>query len=297
LCRAKSLKSTGYGEEEGYYLAHYLGERFGRKGGVYTIGQVHGKDWGQFQRIFDTPEKPFALDHRAFLTLKNESPGLVYYDGSINLPDPVGIPWHLYSLPSELLTNIIIDSLPQIADIDNEYSMGYWPVIIGYLETISAATPERLNIGDSSAIRGAIRRWQSWHATFHPDLPGDIASLAYWNRLIDSFQKLNGNTDARLSRRYEELINAALLTEPPIQQIDGKWPLPAERAEFHREFLAENRDWLVKGYLVNMLWVGTEAECNRAMWLLSSQTGQTFQSKKEWAAWLRNQQETKLGHP
>ena len=293
LRRAKALKSAGNKEKEGYYLAHYLGERFGHEGGVYTIGQVHGEDWGQFQPIFDTPEKPFALDHRAFQTLKDEYPGLVYYDGSINLRDPAWIPWPLYSLPSDQLTDFIIDSMPQITDVSNEFSWSYWPSIISYLETISAATPERLDIMDSTALSEAVQRWQSWHATFHPDFPGDIASLAFWNHLIDRFQKLNGHTDAIISRRYEELINAALLTEPPIQQIDGKWPLPPERSEQHRKFLAENKDWLVNGYLVNMLWVGTEAECKRAMTLLSSQTGQKFQSKKEWATWWRHRQETK----
>ena len=289
LSRSKMTLRADERETEGFRLAHYLSERFPGERGVYTIGQPRPADWGAFGSVFEGIPRPFVLDHKELASLGEGGTQATFYDASINLQDIPQVECPLYRVPSERLIRFVLDSAATILDTENFYSARYWPTIIDYLEIVNGEVASRVNLHDPVALRDAIANWRMEAGSGQMDFPTSIANLTYWTKLIDRYQRLDPRTDAAAARRYDELIDSTLPGEAPIELVGNRWPSPRERAADHRKYLDENRQRLVTGLLVNLLWVGSDAERERAIALLAKETGNKFQSPPEWMAWWRGE--------
>ncbi len=284
------IETTKYSDtlkQQGYYLAHYLADRFDGNGSMYTIGQLYGDDWKQFEPIFDMQVTPFAIDHADFKPYVKTAPGLTYYDGSILLHGTRELPIPISLIPSKRVVDFLIDSLPTILDVDNDYSRISWGPIEDYLEMVFDAPYTRFDVFDAEMPRELIEQWKSRRKSAPLDFPHDVYTLDYWNRRIVRFEGMPPHSSPTDARFYDRQINRSLLTEPAIAQVDGRWPSTKERAAQHRKFIEDHKDWLITSYLVNLLWVGTDKEREEAMNLLQKITGKSFASNEEWMEWWR----------
>ncbi|MCK4462339.1 MAG: hypothetical protein KAW46_11085 [candidate division Zixibacteria bacterium] len=280
----RSLVNKGIGDKraEGYYLAHYLTETFGGGGGVYVLGQVAGRSGGgRYYGVFARPGKNYALDNTAFDYREDSyNSGVLSRDGWLVLFDNFTPKVPLFQIHSSALVEFIIDNMSDIRDTTNDFYGAYWNTVGPYLELIPTTTPEPMDPKDTDRIMGAINEWQQWCDTADMNFVKSIESLDLWNRVIDRLAK----ADTSEVSHYLRLLKWSLGRHNALEWGDNMLP-PQEIAEHYRSYLWECRQRLVVEQLVHLLWVCSDDEREAAFAVLKKETGQEFETAKEWMVW------------
>jgi hypothetical protein len=274
----EKVAKLGRNQGWGYYMAHYLSEHFASKGGLYTCGQLPLKSVTWLDPALAKIGKTFALDN---VFLKGAAivagasfiqvDGVVYHDA---LPQPGR---HISTVFSENLVDLALNHLDEYSDSTKQYykNIFYWSM--RYLSSQAARdwTPERLGTGHG--IDSAIKSWKDWRKSTSLRFVEEITDLSLFKRLID---RMN-TTDQRQSTQYRDVI--AQLTGFTVwfpagataqEQTDSLWK---SLNRYRKPVVVEN--------LIHLLWVGSQSEIQKALAVLRKETGEDFNSARQWTTW------------
>jgi hypothetical protein len=282
LNKRGSIKKAGDVVGQGYYLAHYLEERFGREGGVYTVKQSLISDLEENQAAFQSPRKTYAVDNRKikndynrFVGSDAASDGLIVYLDAIPQERP------LFYAKSQNMVDMIIENLNNPDRYSEDYYKAFLEQAMRYLIIISGSPLDSFDIDDSSSRSAAVGKWKRWRETTPLEIVEDIRGMALWRRILGQMDQSNGKS----TNRYEYLIALAAGIKPWFDTLS----LPMDRADAYREYLHYYRKPIVVENLIALLWVATDKEKARAMEILETETGQAYRTPEEWLGWWRRE--------
>ena len=281
FARERTLKTANKMSGYGYYLAHYLVERFGKDGGVYSLDQ---RVYTQVPATMDfllASDSTFAISYDPF---RQENTALISWSGSMDgiIVDhgrwidgtPVASVW------SKGIAFRSIEHLGDIIDTaNNSNSLDWFAVLSGYT-VVSGQPISYPHRGDSLGYQKIIRQLSDWRDTVHVDVVRDIESMAIVNRLIDQIPP----SSLHKPHWLEGLVGRVARISAPI---DTNLAL-SERVQALRKYAAANRRQIVIDNLIPLLWVGTRDEKMEATEVLKRETGEKFITAKEWTVWWRN---------
>ncbi len=277
--RGKVLKRAKEHSAEGYFLSHYLTEKYGRDSGVYAVDQiaVNGSGATPFPCAYDST---YALDYDSLprrqvpsVLMSGSMDGVIVDRGKFVLPTP------LYAVNSQRIVNVIVSQLHRIAETRIDFFRDTWATILRYLHAISATPLEMENLRDSAVIHQLEEKWSAWHDTVHLQVVKDIDSLALYKRLVD----LMRNSQRPFTSWYETMISTSAGFKPYYDTL----ATAEQRAADIWQYLQDNRHDIVVGNMVSLLWVGSADEKAEALQVLKRETGKDFQTAKEWTVWWR----------
>lgn len=278
FARDKVMKKADRDSSEGYFLNHYLTEKFGRDG-VYAVDQI------AVNRFGSTPipcayHSTYALSY-AGLPRSDLPPGLQLgpMDGAIVDYGKFVFPTPISRVNSQRLVDMIVAQLHRIADTRNDFYYDTWGTVLQYLHAVSAVPIKKEDLRDSSVIQRLERKWQAWRDTVHLQVVKDIDSLVFYKRLVE----LMRNSQSPSTSWYETAISSRVGFRP----LDDTVATAEQRAADVWQYLQDNRHDIVVGNMVSLLWVGTDDEKAEALQVLKRETGRDFQTPKQWTVWWR----------
>lgn len=284
LFKREWVKSAGKWRVNGYYLAHYLEQYFGAKGGVYACEQidVHAVSKRMDKAIIKIG-KTFAIDGSVF---RGVAVGINAYvpwmDGAIFY---FTVPRHtreLSMLYSENLVDYIlknIDSYRNTSEVYNKWVMMSW---FYYLSGVAAVPSPAINYGDSTSVDSAITAWKEWRRSTRLNIVGGIAGLEYFKKYLD----LVRNTSGVVSTEYEQHLASLVgfrdwfpMGTPVDVRADSMW---GHIKRYRKSVITEN--------LVYLLWIASKSEKAKAIHVLEKETGMHFKTAQAWTSWWETQQ-------
>lgn len=286
LATEEMEKSADKVSAPGYYLAHYLEQDFGSKGGVYTCEQLDVDAMpGRFDRGLTAVGKMFAIDDSVFTGVPvGLNQYLPWMDGAIFYFTPSRHTRGLPTLYSENLIDYIMENIDSYRNMSREYNS--W-VIGAYLNYLSGAAGEPfrgINYNDQSAVDSAIAAWKKWGTSTKLDFVGDITSLRFFEKYIDVMRnsKYIGTIPYErmmLSKQVGFYVHFPMGT--PAREIeDGTW---SQIVKYRKPIVIEN--------LVDLLWVASPSEKKEAVAFLKKETGKDFTTAQGWSSWWEAQEE------
>ncbi len=275
------LKRGMLRQDYGYYLAHYLDEYCKPNNNLFRIQQATVDMVPGLFELCQSDSFPVAIDN---LLLKSGRDSIIQRlmstDASIWHKPTSSSQTSLNKTWSLTTTELMISSLIRLAAFDNDFHRQFKNTIMRYLTIVSGLPIDVHRDIDSVYVYSKLQYWQKWLDTSQIDFVNDIQSLALWKRLINNME----TTDLQSSLLHESLLANALGI---IAQHDTTLSLE-ERMNWYRNYLYWNRRELVLGNLINLLWVGRPEEVIYAKKALTHETGEQFQSAKEWSEWWDN---------
>lgn len=284
LNRSKTFKTSENVNDFGYYMAHYLMNRFSGDGGVYTIYQgypsrIDVKGVG----FLTSTGRTYAVDFSCLDTGTSAVDTIVEnltdaYDGGIiyfETPEPeipLGQVW------SRTLVDFIVSRLSASEHSENDRAARFRRSAEMYLRTVSGEKCE-FEPGARRWEGYTAQQWRDWYERTQLDIVEDIHTLALWNRLIDRMATPN----YRFTNWYEGIIARSLGMRPAYDTLKTA----PERARVYRDYIQVYKNEIVTENLINLLLVGTDDEIDKAVPILKSLTGQNFETASEWADWWR----------
>ena len=265
---------------KGYYLAHYLHERFQKEGGVYTCDQVSIPQAQWLDDAFKKIDCPFAIDDSCWqdvpIVLRKAFPHL---DGAIfhiKSPDPS---WHLSRFLSENMIDLILQNIDKNKNIRNEFQRGN---LQGWLPYLSTFTDKDYYISvktdDSLAVETAINEIKHWRQSTKVDVVADIVNMSIWKRLVD---RIRNNPDPK-STWYQMLLGDYIGFTVWYQNGAS----PQIRSDAIWKYIERYKKYITIDNLILVLWIGTTKEKEKALAALKQESGQKYQTPKEWAHWF-----------
>lgn len=282
LNKHRALKHGYNMSGEGYYLAHYLTQRFGDKGGVYTIYQSNINAMGDMSGYYRGVGHDFAIDnHRLGTGMIPEDYKKVGADGEIVYFDfdPEYKDLRLYQIHSMRIVKYLIDNMERFSKSSDSISANYMRGALRVLPGIVGTRFDDYHEGDPKSARAVVKKWKSWYDTTSMDMVAELESQAIYNRILGFMATSEGCK----VNWYEGVICECLGLDPSYDTAAA----PSKRADEYRQYIAHFRKKLLLRDLVSLLWVGNESEITKAMAVLKRETGEKFTTAREWASWLR----------
>ena len=241
---------------DGYFLAHYLTERFDGEGGVYTIGQ----SWiTQSNRVaLFAPARSYALDNSILENAEvdlSQLPMLLGVDGNIVHFEKVENPTPIVNTWSAHLVDVMIPTLPEVTDMTNDFVRAIHSAIYRYLETYTGliSTRSERDFRDSTVVPRLRSKWSNWRRGANLDVVADLDTCGPALRSIGLLDK----SDSLHEQNCRYYATAVLGRYAP--PVDSSYSVK-EVATLCREYLGANKDAIVIENLVSLLWVGTAEE-------------------------------------
>jgi hypothetical protein len=264
----------------GYYMAHYLTDAFAAHGGVFTCSQLPVRQATWLDDAVLAVGRTFAMDN-SFLygaAVKSNS-SFLGTDGTIYLFSwPREVP-HISKVFSENLVNLILDSVDAYADGTKEY---YTWILDGCFQSLSNLAGKywrSIDYAKKPVLDSTIKAWKQWHQSAKLDIVDDIASLQYYKRMIDHIRSADENLSAQFRWLFSQQVGFIV------------WFPPGVSAQVKADSLWSNvyryRKPIILDALINMLWVASPSEHDKAITVLRKETGLTFSTAKEWTNWWR----------
>lgn len=277
-------KSKGKPESMGYYVAHYLKEHFGSNGGVYTVEQIDADAIPtRLDKAISRIGKTFATDGSVFSGAAVDPNAYIpWLDGAIFYFTPPRDARHLSMLYSEKLVDYILNNIDSFRDVSEEYNrwvVGSW---LNYLSNVAAVPFHGINYGDSTAVDSAITAWKKWRRSTKLDVVGEIASLDYFKKCIDLIRNAGIPESMEYEQRLASLVGFRVwfpMGTSPQVQADSMW---SHIQRYRNSVITEN--------LVDLLWVASKLEKEKAMFVLAKETGMSFKTAEEWTSWWETRQ-------
>ncbi len=271
---------------EGYYLAHYLTQRFGDMGGVYTIYQSVNNAMGDMSGFYRAVGHDFAIDnHRLGTGMIPKDYKKVGADGEIVYfdSDPEFNDLMLYQIHSMRMVKYLIDNMARFSLSSDSISENYMRGALRDLPIIVGTRFDDYREGDPESAKAIVRKWKNWYDTTSMDMVAELESQAIYNRILGYM----ATSEGRKVNWYEGVICECLGLNPSYDTA----ATPAERADEYRQYIAHYRRRLLLRDLTGLLWIGYESEFTKALAVLKKETGEEFTTAREWANWLRKNEE------
>ena len=264
---------------KGYYLAHYLRKRFQKQGGVYICDQVSIPQTTWLDNAFKRIDHSFAIDDSCWqdipITLHRSFP---HFGGAIFLPTSPEPSWHLSRFLSENMIDLILLNIDQCKNSKNQFQRGNLQGWLSYLSTFTQKDYLSINPDDSLAVETAIKEIKQWRQSTKIDVVAEIANLSIWKRLVD---RIRNNPDPK-STWYQMLLGDYIGFIVWYQNGAS----PQVRADAAWKYIERYKKFITIDNLISVLWIGTTKEKEKALVILKQESGQNFQTPKEWAYWF-----------
>ena len=284
LAPGKTQKLEGKPQSMGYYMAHYLKQDFDTSGGVYICEQFDAQG---DSRYFDTGVleigKTFAIDGSVFRGAAVDPNAYVPWQGGaifhFELPRKTR---RISMLYSENLVDYVLKNVDFYRNVSIEYSRWVLESWLFYLSSVAVVPSARLNYSDSAVVDSVIGAWKRWRKSTSLDMVGGIASLEYFKKYVDLMRK----TADPESIQNEKLLSALVgfrvwFPTGTSQQVhaDSMW-----------SYINKYRRSIVVTNLVDLLWIASKSETEKAISILTKETGMNFKTPEEWTSWWETQE-------
>jgi len=264
---------------KGYYLAHYLQKQFREQGGLYICDQISIPQTQWLDNAIKKIDRSFAIDDSCWqdipITLQKGFPN---FDGAIFLtsaPDPS---WHMSRFLSETMIDLILQHIDKCTNTKNEFQRSNLYSWFQYLSTFTDKDYSSLNVDDSLAIAIAIKEIKQWRQSNKIDVVSDIVDLSIWKRLVD---RIRNNPDPK-STWYQMILGDYIGFVVWYQ--NGASPQVRSNAVW--KYIERYKKYIIIDNLISVLWIGTVKEKEKALVVLKQESGQNFQTPKDWAHWF-----------
>ncbi len=276
-------KFQGKPQSMGYYLAHYLVQYFGSKGGVYTCEQIDvNADRARMDESIKAIGKTFAIDCSVFDgAAVGTNAYIPWLDGAIFYFVPPRYTRQLSMLYSQRLVDYVLKNIDSYRNVSEEYNR--WVVLswIYYLSNAAGVPFQGIDYRNQVVIDSAVAAWKEWGRSTKLDIVGEITSLEYFKKYVDMMK----SSDPRASMEYEQHLSTLVgfrdwfpMGTSPQVRADSMW---AHIQRYRKSVITEN--------LVYLLWVATKSEKEKAMAVLEKETGMNFKTAGEWTKWWESQ--------
>ena len=174
---------------------------------------------------------------------------------------------------------MIVPQLQRLSNTHNDIYNSAFGGALRYLHRISGIPLEKCNLKDTSVTRLLADKWSRWYDTAHFNIVAETDSFTIYKRLVDLMRR----SSPPFTSWYEGMINSAAW----LRQADDTISSSEQQADYVWQYLQDDRHYIVVGNLVSLLWVGTDDEKSQALKVLKRETGQDFNTPKEWIVWWR----------
>ncbi len=299
MAKGKVSKPVKLVPSEGYYMAHYLDQEFGRR--FYEIDQ--------FGFIVDggplaAPGSSYVIDEKHY----NKAVSLIWpskpYLSDVNATiTVVGEPEVTVSWPfvkSKTLGRLALHEIKTLIEQKKLFhmNMGAEPAL--YLSMLTGDLGYFGHEHDTTIILKNIPVWEKWLNDPKNDVVKEIIAEASTRRLLalikstrDSSIEVRCETYFLLataqegSGSYNIRMTGAIMENLSKNYNQDTDKDRASRFEYFDEILNKHSNKFIVTDLVQLLWVGTEQERREAVDELQKRTGQKFITAPEWMKWWR----------
>lgn len=280
----KVRKLEGKPQSMGYFLGHYLKRDFASNGGVYACEQIDAEAIPtRLDRAISEIGKTFAIDGSVFRGVAvGQSAYIPWEDGAIFYFAPPRNTRHLSMLYSETLVDYVLKNIDSYRNVSEEFNrevLGSW---LYYLSNVAVVPSHGFDYRDSAAVDSAIEAWKQWRRSINLDMVGDIASLEYFKRHIDLIRNTTDPESMQYERGLASLVGFRVwfpMGTSPQVRADSLW-----------SYILKYRSSIVVENLVDLLWVASKPEKEKAISVLTKETGMNFKTVEEWTTWWEAQQ-------
>jgi hypothetical protein len=281
LNRSHTLKVADSLSDSGYFLAHYISDGLASTGGLYLVYQLSLRHVGVDSTVWRAPYSSYGVDIAAINCpsvttnpwVKGQDAYILWYQWT-----PKDRP--VMYLQSDNLVRATIRGFNTWTNMENDFYRTNFKFSYLYLSTISGIDVDTtVDYEHSEFIPQTTRKWKDWYASAKLDVVSDIESGAVLDRLLDQ----TGRSTGVWARRYAWML-AGMACEEPERDTTLT---PADLVALYKDKLVYDRRPIMIDHLVNLLWVGTPEECEKARVILKRETGQDFSTAKEWMVWYR----------
>jgi hypothetical protein len=267
----------------GYFLAYYLKESFDSSGGVYTCGQVDVLTSSWLDQAFSKINNTFAINNSTF--------NGIAIDPDATFPAEEGTVYHfaksrhsrhLSMLFSENLVKYIMDNIDKYRDGSKEFYRGNLDTWFYYLSNVAVTMWHPLDYRNQAAIDSAINAWKMWQSSTKLNIVEDLSSLKYFKRSVDRIRMSNDQQSMQYQLRLSQIVGFKIWFQNGTSQsiyADSVWN---EINKYRKSIVVEN--------LIDLLWVASKSEKEKAIFVLNKETGMNFNTAKEWTSWWDTQQ-------
>lgn len=261
-----------------------LGEVWKQADTMVIIGAAPTDCWGWFYDELEAPGRYYVITDPLTAQIINRESELTVckIDGLImsEPDDQVHLP--INRIPSANILDCLVSGLAHLDNVNDLQTQKDLSTVITYLEAVSGEPPQKVNVGDSLALRETMRRWQVWQNKAQASVVADIISLKLWIRLIDRLPDLENQQASALETAIMSIL-------PGAPEFDGRFKMPTstERADQLKSYVTRARRDIIIRTLVNILWVGTQEEKSAAIEALCQETDTNLGTAREWSEWFR----------
>ena len=283
LLRGNVPKQSGSQKAMGRSLAQYLSESFGSQGGVYVCGQVDAVRSTWLDETILKIGATFAVDHSIFMGIPIEgNASFQPYDGSIYYFVQPRNARHTTNVCSENLVNYILDHIDVYADRTKDLYKGNLDIWLYYLSTVAVVDWHPVDHNNAHAIDSTIKAWKAWRKSAALDLVEDLSTLRYFKRCVDLIRTINQKQSTWHQIQLEKLVG--------FKVWFGDGASPQVRADSIWMYINRYRKPIVVDNLIQLLWVASKSESEKAVAVLKRETRMDFNTPKEWTSWWETQQ-------
>src|SRR5208283_3970622 len=258
LQRGDVLKQAQNKKSMGYFLANYLSESFGSRGGVYTCGQVDVTASSWLDESVVKINKTFAVDQSVFTGVPIEgNASFPPYDGCIyHFASPRNAR-QLSAILSESFVDYILDHIDLFKDSTKEFYRGTLDTWLYYLSTVAVVDWYPLDHGNAHAVDSTINAWKEWRKSTKLDIVEDLSSLRYFKRCDDLIRSSTQKQSTWHQIQLEKLVGFKVwFGNGASQQV---------RADSIWMYINKYRKPIVVENLIQLLWVASKSENEKAV--------------------------------
>jgi len=276
----KTRKSQN-SQEEGYFIGHYLLQHFKNSGGYYSIDQVSSNLNMWLNECYNCSKINYIIENSIFdgyAIPNNMQPQ--FTDASIILFDRFFKQPPISQIWSKNLVDCFLSNTDKFTNLKSEFNRGIISSWFYYLSTISGKKLENINYNDSSEVVKAIFKWKNWRDSLKTNIAEEIIN----QDIIKNKIKLFENSEYPIASQYEYDLSNTLNAKVWY----GQTAFPNIMAKGYYQFIRDNSKPLIAENLINLLWIGTKDEKEKAIDYLRSTFSLDINSAKEWVEWWRN---------
>ncbi len=278
LLKGNLPKQAGNQKATGFYLAHYLSESFGGQGGVYICGQVDVTKSSWVDQAIVHVGRTFAVDHSIFTGVPVDgSASFQPFDGSIYYFAPPRYVRSITNVCSENLVNYIVSNIDAYKDSTKEFYRGKLDTWLYYLSTVAAVDWHPLDHGNARAVDSTVAAWKAWRQSSNLDVVEDISTLHYFRRSVDLIRTINQKQSTWHQIQIEKFVG--------FKVWFGEGASPQVRGDSIWASINRYRKPIVVDNLIQLLWVASPSEHEKAIEVLKRETGMDLSTAEEWTAW------------
>ncbi len=295
MAKEKVHKPTKSGPSEGYYMAHYLDQEFGSN--FYEIDQF---EYVNPTGPMVTPGSSYVIEQKYYdeLSALMNTPNL----GTANVDAAIikvgeselTVSWPF--VKSKTLGWLSLEEIKTLIARKKLFHLNMGAECAFYLSMLTGDLKYIANRKDSTIIYKCVPAWEKWLGDPQNDVVNEIVALAPARHLLD-LMKSAKEKDTEVEAEYSFTLTTGLsgtynirtssaIRKTIAEQYDNEvdWP---SKFEYEELLINKASNRIIVTDLVQLLWVGTDRERQKAVAQLQKRTGQNFTTAPEWMKWWR----------